>query len=192
MGKEFELKYAASEAVLDQIAGQLGDFTPIAMETTYFDTPGRDFSARKMTLRRRLENGRSVCTLKAPAGPNCRREWEVEAQGLPEAIPELCKLSGWPELAALAEAGLQPICGAKFLRRAKLLVLPECTVELALDTGVLAAEEKQLPLWELEVELKAGSEAAAERFARALAAQYGLVPQPKSKFARAAALAAGL
>ena len=41
---------------------------------------------------------------------------------------------------------------------------------------------------EVEVELKSGSDAVARDFAAALAAEFGLKPQPKSKLARAMAL----
>ena len=59
----------------------------------------------------------------------------------------------------------------------------------------LAAVDKDRPTLEplvieqLEVELKSGSEEAATHFANALAAKYNLSREPKSKFARAAALA---
>ena len=42
---------------------------------------------------------------------------------------------------------------------------------------------------EVEVELKAGSEGAAVAFARSLAEQFGLTPEPKSKLQRALELA---
>ena len=93
MATEFELKYAATSTQLSKIRAAVpGEYTAITMETTYYDTPGRDLSARKWTLRRRLENGVSVCTLKTPAGALGRNEWEVEQDSIQTAIPELCKL----------------------------------------------------------------------------------------------------
>ncbi len=190
MGKEFELKFAANAAKQALILEEFGNFSEISMETTYYDTADRDISAHRLTLRRRLENGLSVCTLKAPAGPNSRREFEVEEATIEAAIPALCKLSGWKELEVLAAKGLSPICGARFTRRAKTLCLPDCTVEIALDAGVLAAGERTVPLCEVEVELKSGSEAAATAFAFDLARRFALIPEPKSKFRRAYDLAA--
>ena len=49
---------------------------------------------------------------------------------------------------------------------------------------------RELPLCEIEVELKEGSEEAAAAFAMALAQEYGLRPETRSKIARALALAA--
>ena len=189
MGKEFELKFAATPAQQAQIAALYGPFSEIAMETTYYDTKTFDFSAQKMTLRRRYENGLSVCTLKAPLGANSRKEFEVEAEDILSAIPMLCKLSGWQELETLTNHGLIPLCGARFTRQAATLSLPDCTLELALDAGVLTAGERQIPLCEIEVELKSGAEEAAVAFARELSGNFHLQPQPKSKFARAMELA---
>lgn len=189
MGKEFELKYAATAEILAAVRQELEGVTEISMETTYYDTPGRDLSARHMTLRRRYENGVCVCTLKAPDGNNRRKEWETEAASIEDAIPTLCKLSNWPELKTITAGGLIAVCGARFTRQAALVTMPDCVVEVALDSGVLLGGGREVPLCELEVELKSGSEATATQFARILAAKYSLVGEPKSKFARAMALA---
>ena len=79
----------------------------------------------------------------------------------------------------------------KFTRQAKTIVLEGCTVELALDRGILLGGGKELPLCEVEVELKSGSEDAAVDFAMALRREFGLQPEKKSKFRRALALARG-
>ena len=189
MGKEFELKYAATPEILAAVRKELDSVTEISMETTYYDTPNQDLSARHMTLRRRYENGISVCTLKAPEGPNSRKEWEVEAPSIEAAIPMLCKLSNWQELEILTTGRLIAVCGARFTRQAATVTLADCVVELALDQGILMGGGREVPLCELEVELKSGSEAAATYFANVLAAQHGLTREPKSKFARARALA---
>ena len=64
-------------------------------------------------------------------------------------------------------------------------MLENCTLELALDNGVLLGNGKEKRLCELEVELKSGSEAAAAAYAKQLAHQYGLRPEKKSKYLRA-------
>ena len=64
-------------------------------------------------------------------------------------------------------------------------------LELALDKGCLLGGGKEVPLCEVEVELKSGSEDAAVGFGVILARQFGLIPQKKSKFRRALALAKG-
>lgn len=184
MGLEFELKYTADDAQRRAVLAEFGGFSPIAMETTYYDTRDDFFSARKMTLRRRMENGSAVCTLKMPGSGHGRQEFETESATIAEAIPVLCKLSQWDDLSDYAKA-LVPVCGAKFTRMAATVVLPECTLEIAVDSGVLTGGGKELPLGEIEVELKSGSEDAAVAFAEALAQRHGLQPEPKSKFRRA-------
>ena len=188
MGREFELKYRADEQTLAAIAAKYGDFTPISMETTYFDTPDLKFRIHHWTLRRRMENGRSVCTVKLPLPDGSRGEWETECGSIMQGIMELCKLGAPMELLAKSAGGVHPVCGAKFTRQALTLEVPGCTVELALDRGVLTGGGKELPFAEVEVELKDGTEAAAVLFARTLAAEFGLIPEPRSKVARAMAL----
>lgn len=192
MGIEFELKYRATEQAQAAIRQAVaGEETVYKMETTYYDTPSGALSDRRYTLRRRLENQRSVCTLKTPAAGQGRNEFEVECATIEEAIPALCKLSGIPELPRLLEEGIQKVCWAAFTRVAVTVALPDCTVELALDQGVLGGGTRQIPLCEVEVELKSGSRKAACIYGLQLATAYGLVPEQKSKFRRALDLAGG-
>ena len=81
-----------------------------------------------------------------------------------------------------------PVCGASFTRLAAAVELPGAEAEVALDSGILFALQRQTPLSELEVELKAGAPEAVKAFAEALAAAHGLQPEKKSKFKRALAL----
>ena len=192
MGVEFELKFSASreqqEAIRQAYPAQEQIFQ---MQTTYYDTPTGQFSARKCTLRRRLENGASICTLKTPAGGFGRREWEVACDTIEAAIEELCKLDVPEELTTLAEEGLIPICGARFTRVAKTICWEDTVLELALDQGVLTGGDQQIPLCEAEVELKSGSQETCLAFARILSEQFGLEEEPHSKFRRALALYQG-
>ena len=190
MGREFELKFTATETTQEKIAAAFGSFVAFSMQTTYYDTSDSALSARHITLRKRLENDISVCTLKTPTGGLGRGEWEVECDSIERAISELCKLSGWVVLGLLS-GGVVPVCGARFDRKAFSVQLPQCTVEIALDKGTLLGGNREIPLCEVEVELKSGSEAAAVAFATALARKYDLTPEHKSKFRRALALARG-
>ncbi len=191
MATEFELKFAARPEQLAAIREALGEFAPITMETVYFDTAQGALSARHITLRLRRENGSAVCTVKTPAEKDVRGEWETACEEIEAAIPVLCKLGCPEELAALTATGVSPVCGARFTRLAKTVHGDGCTVELALDSGVLTGGGRELPLCEAEVELKAGSREAAVAFAWALAEKFGLVPEEKSKFRRAMDLAGG-
>ena len=192
MAVEYELKFRATPEILEKIDRfAQGETTLYRMRTTYFDTPSGALSRRVYTLRTRQENHLSVCTLKAPIEGCGRGEWELPCDDILAAIPELCKLGAPADLETLTAEGLIPVCGAKFRRIAKTLVLPDCVLELALDEGILLGGGREMPLGEMEVELKSGDAAQAEAYARLLAAKFCLREEPLSKFRRALALARG-
>ena len=191
MGREFELKFRADAAVIGKIREKYGCFTPISMETTYYDTFDLKLAMHRWTLRRRMENGVSVCTFKRPHENGGRGEWEVEAPSITEGIPKLCQAGADWELMRATAGGLMEVCSARFTRLAKTLEIPGGIVELALDQGVLLGRGKELSFAEVEVELKEGTDEAAVAFAKALEEEFGLTPEEKSKFVRAMALAMG-
>lgn len=191
MGREFELKYRATPQQIAAIAERYPDGRSITMETTYYDTPERLLSPRHWTLRRRMENGISVCTLKTPAQGGGRGEWETECEDILSAIPALCKLGAPALLPVLVSEGVEPVCAARFTRLASTLTWGDSTLELALDQGILLGGDRQIPLCEVEVELKDGTEAAAVAFAEELAETFGLVSETRSKYRRALSLAQG-
>ena len=82
MGREFELKYRANPEQIKKIQECYEDFTAISMETTYYDTFDMKFMMHHWTLRRRMENGVSVCTFKKPLddGSKAQIEW-MKTQG---------------------------------------------------------------------------------------------------------------
>ena len=189
MGIEFELKYRSTAAQQQQLLSRFGkNRQTISMETTYYDTPDRFLAGRRMTLRRRMENGISVCTLKTPCTDGGRCEWETECDDIAAAIPALCELGAPEELKDLAAGGLEAVCGARFTRHAALIELENCTLELALDRGFLKGGFRMNLMMEVEVELKSGSDEAAIAFARELAQKYNLVQERNSKYLRALSL----
>lgn len=192
MGIEFELKFGATQEILDAVRKDMTTQKQVLfMETTYYDTPDGALSARGLTLRKRRENDRFVCTLKTPAGNLARGEFELESDRIEEAIPVLQEQSGIAELTALTKPGIVPVCGARFTRYAYEVSLPEGRVEVALDSGILSGGGREIPLFEIEVELKEGTRQCALVYAAALSARYGLQTQKKSKFRRALALYRG-
>ena len=132
-----------------------------------------------------------VCIFILPIHDGSRAEWEVEENSIMAGILQLCQAGAPWELMRATAGGLKPLCGAKFTRLAKTLTLEKGTVEIALDQGVLTGGNREIPLYEVEVELKAGSDAHAAAFAAALAEEFSLETEEKSKFARALALAFG-
>lgn len=192
MALEYERKYAATEETLRLIGQGMGEPTQVFfMETTYYDTRDGALSRQHITLRRRLENGVGICTLKTPTGTHARGEFQVEAVSVEAALPVLCKLSGYEELLALTAGGVFPVCGAKFTRRAYRVSFGESLLEVALDQGVLLGGTNELPLFETEVELLSGKPEDADLYGAILSAKYALREEKKSKFRRALDLAKG-
>ena len=189
MGREFELKFRTDAEVFEKIQMKYQDFTKISMETTYYDTFDLKLAFHHWTLRRRMENGVSVCTFKRPHKDGGRGEWEVEADSIMEGVMKLCQAGADWELMRITAGGLMETCGARFTRLAKQIEVPGGKVELALDQGVLIGKGKELPFWEVEVELKEGADEVAADFAKALAEEFRLTAEPRSKFVRAMALA---
>lgn len=191
MAIEYEYKYKVHKGdVLSILATFPQETREIQMETVYYDTPSGSLSAKHFTLRRRLENGRSVCTLKTPAG-NARNEWETEEAFIENAIPRLIQMGAPEELQELAEEGLYAICGARFTRFAKDIPITDGLAELALDYGYLFAGDKKEPLCEMELELKSGDKRSFDLFVWSVAGEFLLEEEPKSKFARARKLYRG-
>ena len=183
---EFELKYAATaQAQTAVLQAYSGAWQTIRMETTYYDTPNGDLSRKWFTLRRRMENKTSVCTIKTPADGLGRGEWEVVCDTIEAAIVKLCKLGAPENLMTLTQTGVVAVCGARFTRQALTVAIPDGKVELALDKGILFAGNREMPICEVEVELKDGDTAAAVQFAAFLAEKYALQPETRSKFKRA-------
>ena len=193
MSIEYELKFQANAAALEAIAAEYSRYPSkqFQMETTYYDTPSGALSSRHYTLRRRMENEKSVCTLKTPAAGLGRNEIELECGSIEDAIPVLC-VSGAPEdFGSLVQDGVIAVCSAKFHRTAITLALEDFTIELALDAGTLSGGNQTIPLCEVEVEHKAGDMLSSELFAAILQKNYGLVQEERSKFRRALALYKG-
>lgn len=193
MGIEYELKFSANAEALSAIAKEYGNYPTqqYQMATTYYDTPSGALSARNYTLRQRMENEVSVCTLKTPATTYGRRELEINCNNIHTAIARLCQMGAPDDFANAIQEGIIPVCSAKFHRTAITLDAEDGVLELALDIGTLSGGDKTIPLCEVEVELKSGETATADLFASILMNRYQLVQEHRSKFCRALVLYKG-
>ena len=193
MAIEYELKFRADQNALSAIADAYSQYPSqqFQMATTYFDTPSGALSARHYTLRQRMENEISVCTLKTPAVGYGRKELELNCDSIHTAIQRMCQMDVPADFPEMIQEGICPVCSAAFHRTAITLELENATVELALDAGTLSGGNQTIPLCEVEVELKSGQTSEADLFASMLMHQYSLVPETYSKFRRALALYKG-
>ena len=189
MAIEIELKFAAEESAFEGLLAETGEWTRYELATTYYDTPDAKLGKLRWTLRRRFENGVSVCTIKTPNPGGGNHEFEVECGDIYEAIPQLMAMGAPEALGAYTAGGLEEVCAARFTRMAGKILLDGAEAELALDQGELLGGGKTLPFVEVEVELKSGDLEAVNAYAAELANRFGLRPEHKSKYKRALTLA---
>jgi hypothetical protein len=115
---------------------------------------------------------------------------KIAMLGVGDEYCPVLRLVGMPiDIAVLDSYTMALLEDEERTRLAGTLNTEGCTVELALDRGVLLGGGREVPLCEVEVELKAGSEEDALLFAQRLAVKYGLTQENRSKFRRALELA---
>ena len=172
------------------------DFTVRHMVSTYYDTPDNTLHARKWTLRLRDEGGSLVVAFKTAnrsddAGFFTRSEWQCAVDNIEDAIPILIDQGAPRELKSLLKGkGLVPCCNADFERRAVCLYMDEgVRIEMAGDYGILSGGGREMPIYELELELLYGDAGSLPPLCELLTAEYGLTEERRSKYERARALA---
>jgi len=158
----------------------------------YFDTPDLDLFKQKGAFRLRREGYRWVQTVKLDQGSvgglSLRPEYETPVTGNRpdfDILPEAARSALTPEIAGR----LAPMFVTDFQRTTWLVETPEATVEIALDIGHIRAGELDMPLAEVELELKAGDGAALFEIAKSLLDAAPLVPEYRSKSLRGYGLA---
>ncbi|MCK2046916.1 CYTH domain-containing protein [Chromohalobacter moromii] len=195
MAQEIELKLALGASgphALRQhprLAGH--DMQRAWLANTYYDTPGRVLERARIALRIRRTPDGYLQTLKTAGsgqgGLHARGEWEwpidgdeLDIDGIRQHAPDTI------DAADLAQ--LLPRFTTDFTRERWDIVEADATIEVALDIGTIHAGDRQVPIRELELELKAGSAEALWQLAASLADGVALRPANASKAQRGAAL----
>ena len=196
---KWDLTDAGGPAALDaaeKLSPYIRGSKDIAMHATYYDTVDGDVLALRGGLRRREENGLSVCSLKLEVevsdGKATREEYEVACDDIRQAL-ELLPEAGAPRdvCEMLAGKELKVNCETGFDRRAFSLAVgaqgaaDAFEAELAFDEGVLRRDGREQDFREMELEHKDGSLDAFNAFALDIQDTAHLTPQPLSKLARA-------
>ena len=194
---KWDLTDAGGLAALDaaeKLSPYIRGSKDIAMHATYYDTVDGDVLALRGGLRRREENGLSVCSLKLEVevsdGKATREEYEVACDDIRQALlPEAGASRDVCEM--LAGKELKVNCETEFDRRAFSLAVgaqgaaDAFEAELAFDEGVLRRDGREQEFREMELEHKDGSLDAFNAFALDIQDTAHLTPQPLSKLARA-------
>lgn len=170
-------------------AVQRGRFSQIQLRALYFDTPTRALVRARIALRLRLEGNQWVQTLKMPGEHNLSRI-EIN-QDRPDATLDLSIYAGTPAgeiLSGLTEP-LQVCYETDVQRQFRDIRTPRGVVELAFDRGWLKAGTLQLPISEVEFELKRGQLGAIFDLGRTWQQRFGLILDFRSKAERGDQLA---
>jgi inorganic triphosphatase YgiF len=159
------------------------------LQAFYFDTPARDLVRARIALRLRLEGEQWVQTLKMP-GENSLSRIEIN-HNRPSPDLDLSVYAAEPFAAVLAKhADALAICYEtdvqRTLRQART---PLGSVEIAFDTGLLRAGALELPISEIEFELKRGQLAAVFALGKKWQQAHGLILDVRSKSERGDRLA---
>lgn len=147
---EYELKLEAPDGFeLPDLGGE--PLETRVFTSVYFDTESRSLTRSRITLRRRIERGRSLWQLKLPAED---ARLELEEPGGPVAPPE--------ELARLLAAHLRhgpvaPVAELRTRRHGALVARNGTTAEVTIDdVAVMDALRVVEEFVEVEIELKKG------------------------------------
>ncbi|MBF0420913.1 MAG: CYTH domain-containing protein [Magnetococcales bacterium] len=160
--------------------------------STYLDTPGHALLTHKYGFRfRRLrETGEWKACLKGEGGLkdgySVRSEWEQIVPGPVDRLSLLPEGSLRDQILSVAPGGemLVPLVETAFVRHTLDVSLgDDSLVELALDQGEIRAGGKIFPLFEVELEQKAGRVEPMLDFADALRHRHALKASQHSKFA---------
>lgn len=155
------------------------------LHSIYFDTPELDLTRLKMALRLRLAGTQWIQTVKGggkvEGGLHQRQEWEVPVtDGTPDFVT--LAASPWPTVfTPNLQSRLIPIFVTDFWRTTWLLEQDNGVVELALDIGQVQSKNEQVPICEVELELKSGDPASLFDLAKTLQESIPLQPEDKSK-----------
>lgn len=195
---EREVKLEGAPEALDKAFAELGaGASPGPARTLlsiYFDTPGGALWAHGMSLRIRKSQGKYVQTLKwSEEGADADTRGEAEAP-CPSSDPDF-SLFG-PEVREELEritdnVPLLARFSSQVKRRIAVARAGDAQIEAAYDIGAIIDGDTQLPVREIELELKEGDPSNLYAFAEQLSAAYNLRLGVLTKSQRGYLLASG-
>jgi inorganic triphosphatase YgiF len=204
MPSEIELKLAIAPEHIERLARipQLksisrGRAVTRNLYSIYYDTPEFALRDQGAALRLRRTGRRWIQTLKSggrvEGGLHQREELETPLPAQILNYPVLARSGAAPALAdPELPLKLRPVFVTEFKRTSRELeTAPGTRIELCLDRGLLSAGEAQLPISEIELELKSGSPVQLLDFALLLLEHIPLRLEAASKAERGYALATG-
>ncbi|NLY64633.1 MAG: CYTH and CHAD domain-containing protein [Alcaligenaceae bacterium] len=162
----------------------------INLRALYFDTTTRELAKAKIAIRLRLEGDQWVQTLKMPGG-NAISKLELN-HDRPGPILDLSLYAGTPAEPALTklENPLELRYETDVVRIFRKHRVSKGMIEIAYDKGVIRSGALELPVSEIEFELKSGSPEAIFEIGMRWLEKHKLLLDLRSKSHRGDALAA--
>lgn len=189
---ETELKFHVPKSSIASFekALQRGATQTLVLKALYFDTAGRHLARQRIALRLRLENDQWVQTLKMAVGESLLSRIELN-HPRPSPDLDLSVYAGTPAEHLIAHLSEPLIVGYEthVSRLVRLIRTPVGVVEIAYDCGFVRAGALDLPICEVELELKLGEIAALFALASQWQRDHGLVMDARSKAERGDLLA---
>lgn len=197
INQEVELKLELDPADMKLLLGDWGAdgaMTSSEQHSVYFDTDDGDLHKAGLSLRVRQIGDRRIQTVKASAnaaaGLFSRDEWEREiASNVPELDGGLADLIH--SRVGHDIGPLRPLFATSVVRSSRCQVKDGASIEMVADFGSVFAGERNAPICEIEMELRAGEPAALFALARKLDAHVALRLGVRTKSERGYRLAAG-
>ena len=179
---EREVKLDADEAILERLDGKALDERRFT--STYYDTADHRLARSGLTLRRRVEQGKSLWQLKLPRGA-ARLELELPGgpAGPPERMRDLL-------LAFLHQRELAPVAKLRTLRRGlRLAANGGSTADVVVDeVAILDGRKVTGSFSDLEVEVVDGDEQTLDQVEQELRKAGARDGDPRPKVMRALGL----
>jgi len=195
--REVELKFLLDPKALDRVARlpvigrALAKARPAPLLTTYYDTEDRRLEKAGLTMRLRKKGQERLLTVKhVEKAMMARGEWERVVK---KDRPHAADYADSPAGAVLGkqEASLVPLFASQVERRAAIVTRNGSRIEVARDRGRITRAGAQIPICEIELELKSGHPRALIALARGMVADAPLHLSFISKAERGQRLAAG-
>ena len=204
MSKEIELKYNLTSPALGQEILQSSFMKKyalkdsrhsISMKAVYYDDENLTLTSKKIGYRIRKENDSFVATVKwtqkqDDRGLSVRHEYNIDISD-EKADPSIFKnvIHDPDTISALCSIDPVPLFITEFNREIINVAFGSSIIETAFDEGVITnGKDRQIPICELESELKEGNEADLTAFGELLADAFSLAPLSDSKLKRGLSL----
>lgn len=168
---------------------EAGGYEKIRLAANYFDTVDGFLHKARLAYRVRKENDQWVATIKGGGsvvnGMHKRAEWNVTVENGEADLQVFTKTTvDQTILEQLSTKKLIPIVQTDFVREVVMLTIGDNKIEAAMDKGKIIGGGNEVPILEIELELKEGKEEALIEFGKKIIKEFSLELSNKSKFMR--------